>query len=114
LGSGWDLEQTGQFSRARPVVRRIGYSYPIAELPPDTKLVYANWARMNPTLLDLGIDFGYAQESGPPDVFPVRVTMSWEHAKILAGLLGQNIKAYEAQVREIPEFAEVEDVPDGD
>jgi hypothetical protein len=81
---------------------------PIADLPENTKLVYANWARMNPTPYDLSIDFGYNDEPGPPKEFPVRLAMSWEHARTLAILLERNLKAYEEQAGEIREFEEVD------
>ncbi len=68
---------------------------------------------MNATLFDLAMDFGYADEPGPPDDFPVRVVMSWEHAKSLADLLAQNIQAYEEDIGEVRNFEEDEDADDG-
>jgi Protein of unknown function (DUF3467) len=91
-----------------------GIAIAIADLPENTKLVYANWVRMNATPFDLAIDLGYHDEPGPPDAFPVRVAMSWEHAKVLADLLAQNIKAYEDQVGEVRIFDEDGDAHGGD
>jgi hypothetical protein len=53
---------------------------PIAELPENTELIYANWVRLNGTLLDLSFDFGYTEEafSGPPEKYPARIVMSWD------------------------------------
>jgi len=70
--------------------------------------------RMNATIFDLAIDFGYHDEPGPPDAFPVRVAMSWEHAKALADLLARNIQAFEEDMGEIRDFEEDEDDHDGD
>lgn len=68
---------------------------------------------MNATLFDLAIDFGYHDEPGPPGAFPVRVAMSWEHAKALADLLAKNIKAYEDEVGQVRDFEDDEDAHDG-
>lgn len=79
----------------------------IAKLPEDTDLVYANWVRLNATLLDLSIDFGYVEEplTGPPeDGYPVRVVMSWEQAKGLIELLEDNVRVYEENVGRIRSF----------
>ena len=79
----------------------------IAKLPDDTDLVYANWVRLNASLLDLSIDFGYVEEpfTGPPeDGYPVRVVMSWEQAKGLIELLQDNIRVYEENVGQIRGF----------
>lgn len=79
----------------------------IAKLPDDTALVYANWVRMNASLLDLAIDFGYVEEPfvGPPeDGYPVRVVMSWEQAKGLVELLEDNIRVYEENIGRIRSF----------
>ena len=76
----------------------------MAELPEDTQLVYANWVRMVATAYDLSMDFGYNHEQGPPERFPIRVAMSWEHAKALADLLQTNIAAYEAEIGTIRGF----------
>jgi Protein of unknown function (DUF3467) len=66
------------------------------------RLVYANWSRYLAGPFDLSLDFGYnTQEGGPPDSFPVRVVLPWEHVKILAQFLEQAIKAYEDQAGEI-------------
>ena len=64
---------------------------------------------MNATIFDLAIDFGYHDEAGPPDAFPVRVAMSWEHAKALADLLAENIQAYEKDIGEVRNFEEADD-----
>jgi hypothetical protein len=87
---------------------------PIVDLPDDTKLIYANWMRVNGTVYDVGIDFGYIDEKGPPDAYPVRVVMTWEHARLLLGLLERNLSSYEEQVRPVPDFETSEDVSDGD
>jgi hypothetical protein len=81
----------------------------IAKLPEDTALVYANWVRMNASLLDLAIDFGYVEEAfvGPPEGgFPVRVVMSWEQAKGLLELLQENVELYERHAGTIRGFDE--------
>ncbi len=80
---------------------------PIVKLPDNTKLVYANWVRLNANVLDLGIDFGYVEEAfmGPPeDGFPVRVVMSWEQAKGLMELLQENVSLYEQHAGKIRDF----------
>lgn len=81
---------------------------PIAELPENTELIYANWVRLNGTLLDLSFDFGYAEEafSGPPENFPARVVMSWESAKVLAELLNEHLRVYEESVGEVRDFGD--------
>jgi Protein of unknown function (DUF3467) len=89
----------------------------IAKLPEDTDLVYANWLRLNASLLDLSIDFGYVEEPfmGPPeDGYPVRVVMSWEQAKGLIELLQDNVRVYEENVGRIRSFDGEEAGDDGD
>jgi hypothetical protein len=78
----------------------------VAHLPEDTQLIYANWVRMMGTPFELSIDFGYNEVQGPPEKFPVRVAMSWEHAKALAELLQSNIVDYEQSVGPIREVFE--------
>jgi len=86
----------------------------MANLPEDTKLIYANWMRVNGTVYDVGIDFAYIDEDGPPDSYPVRVVMTWEHARLLHGLLERNLASYEEQVRPVQNFEGSEDVSNGD
>jgi hypothetical protein len=78
----------------------------VGHLPEDTQLIYANWVRMTGTPFELSIDFGYNEVQGPPKKFPVRVAMSWEHAKALAELLQSNIVDYEQSVGPIREVFE--------
>ncbi|MBS1888413.1 MAG: DUF3467 domain-containing protein [Actinobacteria bacterium] len=69
----------------------------MAELSPQTQLIYANWVRTNASPFDVALDFGYSPEQGPPDSIPVRVVMSWEEAKALVALLSENMADYEEQ-----------------
>jgi hypothetical protein len=87
----------------------------MAELPEDTQLVYSNWARLDGTLVDLALDFGYSEEPfmGPPKSFPVRVVMTWEAAKGLHELLGSNLEVYEENIGQVRTF-ETEEVSGDD
>ncbi|MBK5219341.1 MAG: DUF3467 domain-containing protein [Thermoleophilia bacterium] len=78
------------------------------------QLVYANWARYIAGPFDLSLDFGYNTEGGPPEKFPVRVAMSWEHAKLLHRLIGEAMDGYEEQagaIRKLVDEVEVTDDP---
>lgn len=83
------------------------------------QLVYANWSRYRAGAFDLALDFGYnaKPEDGPPETYPVRIVMSWEHALIFSQLLQDAIKGYQGQVGDIRQLAEIEgdnDSPDKD
>jgi hypothetical protein len=78
----------------------------MSELAEGTQLIYVNWVRMSGTPFELGIDVGYNDEQGPPETFPARLVMSWEHVKAMADLLNRNIAEYEAQAGEIREVFE--------
>jgi hypothetical protein len=78
----------------------------MAELPEGTQLIYANWVRMVGTPFELSIDIGYHDEQGPPERFPARIAMSWEHAKAVSDLLARNIADYEEQAGPIREVFE--------
>jgi hypothetical protein len=79
----------------------------MADLPEGTQLVYANWVRLGSTPFDISIDIGYQPEPGPPDSYPLRVVMSWEHAQAFARLLDRTIESYKEQAGELREFEEV-------
>jgi Protein of unknown function (DUF3467) len=66
-------------------------------------VVYANWVRVDMTPYDIALDLGYHSTPEPPARFPVRVIMTWEHARDLRGLLDESIKRFEADIRPIRE-----------
>lgn len=70
----------------------------MTNVPEGTDLVYVNWVRTNATPFDIGIDVGYNDAPGPPDSYPVRLLMTWEHAKAFVELLERNIQSYEEEV----------------
>lgn len=78
----------------------------MADLPEGTQLVYVNWVRAQSTPFDLGLDFGYNDAPGPPDSYPVRVVMSWEHAKAFIQLLENGLKSYEEQAGPVRDMVE--------
>jgi Protein of unknown function (DUF3467) len=65
--------------------------------------VYANAANMDVTPWDFKIAFGELKKSDGKMVIEqtVEVTMSPQHAKALAEMLGTNVRQYEEQVGEI-------------
>lgn len=69
-------------------------------LGPELPLVYANWVRLVPGPLDLGLDAGYFAPDTPPRPM-LRLVLTWEHAKILHQLLGSIIEQREGNVGEI-------------
>ncbi len=79
-------------------------------MPPEDhekaeRLIYANWVRLNKTPYDVGLDFGYREgPAPPPDTYPVRLVMTWEHARDLKRLLDAAIKEYGTQLGEIRDF----------
>jgi hypothetical protein len=78
--------------------------------PPPMQLVYANVMGMRGGAFDLSLEFGYAIPPGEgeepqPPAWSTRVAMSWEHARALYTLLGENLKQYEDQVGAIPNIA---------
>jgi len=75
-----------------------------ADDQPQPALVYANWVRLVPTPFDLALDVGYNTQSGPPDAFPARVVMSWEHALVLNELLLNALADYKKQAGELRTF----------
>jgi hypothetical protein len=70
----------------------------------DAQLVYANWIRLDVTPYDCGMDFGYREDEAPPERFPVRVVMSWEHLKQTAKLLTDTVEMYERGMGAVREF----------
>jgi hypothetical protein len=69
----------------------------------DERTLYANVVSVNVNLFDFVLDFGTRK---PPEGevmkdTPVRVYLSPAHAKVLAKLLQENVKAYEAEFGEI-------------
>ncbi len=61
---------------------------------PEELLVYANWVRLEATPYDVSMDFGYRPTEEPPRDFPVRLVMTWEHAKDVLLLLDNAVKQY--------------------
>jgi hypothetical protein len=51
---------------------------------------------------DIAMDFGYRATSDQDPIYDVRVTMSWEHLKLMLGVLQGQIAQYEEQVGTIP------------
>ena len=62
---------------------------------PTDATVYSNWVRAASTPCDLSLDFGYRRREGPPQEFPVRVVMSWEHARVLHEIIAVALSDYE-------------------
>lgn len=83
---------------------------------PTDATVYSNWVRAGSTPYDLSLDFGYRRREGPPPEFPVRVVMSWEHAKVLQEVLQTALSDYEeaaGSIRDMgTEIAPAADVPE--
>jgi hypothetical protein len=76
------------------------------------QLVYANVAGIRGGAFDLGIEFGHAippgaNEDPQPPLWIVRVAMSWEHAKALHGLLGDNLAEYEKRIGPIRDISQL-------
>jgi hypothetical protein len=70
---------------------------------PDT---YADSTRFDITVYGVTLEFGQTRPASgaghrPPHIPRVRVSMSPQHAKVVALLLMKNMKAYEAQVGRI-------------
>jgi hypothetical protein len=66
----------------------------------DLPLVYANWMRLMPTPLDVALDVGYFAPDTPPHP-QLRIVMTWEHLKMLQGLIAAIIEQREGNVGEI-------------
>ncbi|HNS35470.1 DUF3467 domain-containing protein [Mesotoga prima] len=69
----------------------------------EERTLYANIVSVNVNLFDFVLDFGTRK---PPEGevmkgTPVRVFLSPAHAKVLAKILHENVKAYEAEFGEI-------------
>jgi len=77
---------------------------PIAE---PTQLIYANILKAEGGPYDVALEFGYKAGEAEP-VFPVRVAMSWEHAKSLLQLLDNLIEGFEERVAEVPDVSKLE------
>ncbi len=82
--------------------------------PPALQLVYANSASLRGGPFDIAIDFGHvvgpATESGealPLTQWIVRVALSWEHARAIHRLLGEQLSQYEARVGAIPDIEQL-------
>jgi Protein of unknown function (DUF3467) len=76
------------------------------------QLVYANVAGIRGGAFDLALEFGHAippgaNEDPQPPSWIVRVAMSWEHARALYGLLGENLEEYEKRVGQIPDIGQL-------
>ena len=64
---------------------------------PEPPTFYVNSINAQGGPFELTFDFGY--RLGDEDFTPnVRVLMSWEHAKIMTGMIGQLVSEYEARV----------------
>ncbi len=79
-----------------------------AENPP-LPLIYANAIGLRGGPFDLSLDFGYVRPPAADEPFPAtqwaaRVAMSWEHARALHRVLGEQIANYESEVGEIPDI----------
>jgi hypothetical protein len=78
------------------------------------QVVYTNTAGVQGGPFDVGIDFGYkgyaaVSEDDDADAtrWAVRVAMSWEHARALHTLLGEQLEAYEEQVGDLPDISKL-------
>ncbi len=81
-------------------------------------LFYANQAGLRPGPFDIALDFGYlaaGAEGEPPagTQWIARVAMSWEHARALHDLLGEQIRNYEENVGPLPDISRLK-VEDAD
>jgi hypothetical protein len=78
-----------------------------------TQVVYANTAGVQGGPFDVAVDFGYMAigpdtDEGAPDAsWLVRVAMSWEHARALHTLLGEQLESFEAHVGDLPDIAKL-------
>jgi hypothetical protein len=65
--------------------------------------IYANSANIEVSLWDFKLVFGELKTVGNKQVIEqsVAVTMSPQHAKVLAGVLNENVKKYEEAIGEI-------------
>lgn len=73
--------------------------------PPQTPaegvpLIYVNWFRTEGSPGDLAVDIGYQSGNAPPQP-AARLTMTWEHAKLLRAALDKAIEGVEADIGEI-------------
>ena len=66
----------------------------------DLPLIYANWMRLMPTPLDVALDVGYFAPDTPPQP-QARLVMTWEHVKMLQGLITAIVEQRERNVGEI-------------
>lgn len=79
------------------------------------QVVYTNTAGVQGGPFDVAIDFGYKAlglvGEGEGDEaetrWAVRVAMSWEHARALHTLLGEQLAAYEEQVGDLPDISKL-------
>jgi hypothetical protein len=63
--------------------------------------VYANVVNFHGSPFDIAMDFGSRVGDEEPD-YRVRVTMSWQHLKLMLAVLQEQVANYEAQVGHIP------------
>jgi hypothetical protein len=80
--------------------------------PQATPLLYANVTAVRSGPFDVALDFGYLAVSveghAPNETqtqWGTRVAMSWEHARALHELLGEQIAKYEENVGPLPDIA---------
>lgn len=77
--------------------------------PPPMQLLYANVAGIRGGAFDCSLELGYAippgaNEDPQPPQWLARVAMSWEHARALHVLLGNQLAQYEEQVGSLPDI----------
>jgi hypothetical protein len=63
--------------------------------------VYANVVQFHGGPFDIVMDFGARIDNESPD-YHVRVTMSWQHLKVMLAVLQEQVSSYEAQIGQIP------------
>jgi hypothetical protein len=78
----------------------------MASEPPQR--VYANTMAMYGGAFDVAMDFG-ARVGDEEPTYDVRVSMSWQHFKLMVAICQQQIAAYEAQAGPIPMLATITD-----
>jgi hypothetical protein len=108
---GW----VGSSGRGSPFIWSIEYRYgafvnaePSSEQPTqeqavqraDLPLMYANWMRLMPAPLDVALDVGYFAPDTPPHP-QLRIVMTWEHVKMLQGLITAIVEQREGNFGEI-------------
>ncbi len=68
--------------------------------------VYTNAVQFYGGPFDITLDLGYRPASDVEPEMLVKVTMSWEHARVLHEILGRLVDDYESKVGLIPRLVE--------